>query len=210
MATRYEPDFVAAVASESTAAFEKLLPSLPYIGGNQNPLTDNLVFSANALALYQAMKRHGKRVEEIGELLYRTVEVWTKRYPRFILRLMGWFYLTRLSQRQAKRKALVSQERRHTGDWEFVHVEGDGKPFEWGRDYVQSGIVIFLHSQGADELAPYICLIDYALFGALGLQLQRAMTLAEGCKKCDFRYRKGESPSGWPPPWVEKGRRNYR
>jgi hypothetical protein len=62
MATRYDADFVAAVTRESLAEFEKLIPELPYIGGDQNPLTGNLVFSASALAFYRVMKRRGKTV----------------------------------------------------------------------------------------------------------------------------------------------------
>jgi hypothetical protein len=62
----------------------------------------------------------------------------------------------------------------------------------------------FLHSQGADELAPYPCLLDYALFGALGIELRRTQTLAEGGERCDFRFKKGgEAPAGWPPLWLE-------
>ncbi|MBN1977530.1 MAG: L-2-amino-thiazoline-4-carboxylic acid hydrolase [Anaerolineae bacterium] len=202
MAARYELDFVAAVTRESLAEFEGLLPELPYIGGDQNPLTGNLVFSASALAFYQVMKRRGKTVEETGELLYRIMEAWIRRYPGFIRRLMGSYYLSKPSRRQSKKRAPLSQERRHAGDWVFEYVEGDGETFGWGRDYVECGIVKFLHSQGADELAPYLCLTDYALFGALGIELMRTMTLAEGCEKCDFRFKKGESPSGWPPPWL--------
>jgi hypothetical protein len=201
MATRYEPDFVAAVTGESLAEFEKLLLELPCIGGDQNPLTGNLVLSASALALYRVMKRRGSTVEETGELLYRIIETWIRRYPRFIRRLMGSYYLSKLSRRRSEKRAPLSQERRYAGDWVFEYVEGDGEMFEWGRDYVECGIVKLLHSQGADELTPYLCLADYALFGALGIKLTRTMTLAEGCEKCDFRFEKGESPSGWPPPW---------
>jgi hypothetical protein len=202
MAARYETDFVTAVIRESLAEFEKLLPELPYIGGDQNPLTGNLVFSASALAFYRVMKRHGRTVEETGELLYRIMEAWIRRYPRFIRRLMGSYYLSELSRRQSKQRALLSQERRYAGDWVFEYVEGDGETFEWGRDYVECGIVKFLHTQGADELTPYLCLTDYALFGALGIELKRTMTLAEGGEACDFRFERGESPSGWPPPWL--------
>jgi hypothetical protein len=203
MAVRYEADFIAAVIRESLAEFERLLPELPYIGGEQNSLTGNLVFSASALAFYRVMKRYGKTVEETGELLYRIMEVWIERYPRFIRRLMGAYYLSKLSRRQSKRRAPLSQERRHAGDWVFEYVDGDGETFEWGRDYIECGIVKFLHTQGADELSPYLCLTDYALFGALGIELKRTMTLAEGGEKCDFRFKKGESPSGWPPPWLD-------
>ena len=203
MAARYEADFVTAVIRESLAEFEKLLLELPYIGGDQNPLTGNLVFSASALAFYRVMKRRGRTVEETGELLYRIMEAWVRRYPRFIRRPMGSYYLSRLSRHQSRRRALLSQERRYAGDWVFEYVEGDGETFEWGRDYVECGIVNFLHTQGADELTPYLCLTDYALFGALGIELKRTMTLAEGGEMCDFRFKRGESPGGWPPPWSE-------
>ena len=202
MAARYEADFVSAVMHESLAEFERLIPELPYIGGDGNPLTGNLVFSASALAFYRVMKRHGKGVEEIGELLYRIVEAWIERYPRFIRRLMGVYYMSRRNRRLSRRRAPLSQERRYAGDWVFHYVEGDGEAFDWGRDYVECGIVKFLQGQEADELMPYLCLTDYALFGALGIELQRTMTLADGDEKCDFRFKRGESPSGWPPPWL--------
>jgi hypothetical protein len=196
MAARYEPDFVAVVTRESLAEFEKLLPELPYIGGDQNPLTGNLVFSASALAFYRVMKRRGQTVKETGELLYQIMETWIRRYPRFVRHLMGTYYLSKLSQRLSRRKEPLSQKCRYAGDWVFEHVEGDGETFDWGRDYIECGIGKFLHSQGVDELTPYVCLTDYALFGALGIELKRTMTLAEGGKKCDFRFKKGESPSG--------------
>lgn len=196
MAARYEADFVAAVTRESLAEYEKLLPELPYIGGDQNPLTGNLVFSASALAFYRVMKRHNKTIEETGELLYRIMEAWIRRYPGFLRRLMRTYYMSKLSRRQSKKRASLSQERRYAGDWVFEYVEGDGEVFDWGRDYVECGIVNFLHSQGADELTPYLCLTDYALLGALGIELKRTMTLAEGGERCDFRFKRGESPSG--------------
>lgn len=201
---RYGEAFADTLIHESLAEFEGLIPELPYIGGKQNPLTGNLVSSAGALAVYRIMQRHGKTVEETGELLYRLMEAWIRRYPCLVRRLMGRYYLSRLSQRQSKKRSALSQQRRYPADWVRVHVEGDGQAFDWGADYLECGIVKFLHNQGADELAPYLCLTDYALFGSLGIELERTMTLAEGCEKCDFRFKwGGEMPSGWLPPWLK-------
>jgi hypothetical protein len=199
----YGESFGDTLARESVAEFEALIPHLPYIGGQHNSMTDEIVVTASALALHRVMKRHGKGIERTGELLYRTAEAWIERYPRLLRRLMGWAYLSWLGQCQSKRKAAASQERRYPGDWVREHVEGNGDAFAWGVDYVECGSVKFLHSQGADELAPYLCLLDYALFGALGVELKRTMTLAQGGEKCDFRFRRGESPSSWPPPWLD-------
>jgi hypothetical protein len=207
LVAQYGETFADTLTRESLAEFEKLLPELPYIGGRRNSLTGNLVSSASALAFYRVMKRHGKSVEESGEYLYRMMEAWIERYPRFVRRLMGRYYMSKLSQRQSRQKAAVSQERRYPGDWVREHVEGDGDAFDWGVDYTECGIVKFLHSQGADELAPYLCLLDYALFGALGIELKRTQTLAEGGERCDFRFKEGgETPRGWPPPGLERQR----
>jgi hypothetical protein len=78
-------------------------------------------------------------------------------------------------------------------------------------NYTECGVVKFLRSQEADELAPYLCLTDYALFGALGIGLKRTMTLAEGGVRCDFRFKKGaEACSGWPPPWLDSQQEEER
>ena len=201
---RYGEAFANTLLDESLAEFGGLIPELPYIGGKQNPLTTNLIQSAGALTLYRVMQRHGKTVEEIGELLYRITEVWASRYPRFLRHLIGYYFMSGFGRHRSRKWSAATQERRYPGDWVRVHVEGDGETFDWGADYIECGIVKFLHSQGAGELAPYLCRVDYAAFGALGIGLKRTMTLAEGCEKCDFRFKKGvETPSGWPPPWLE-------
>jgi hypothetical protein len=204
LVARYGEALANTLARESRAEFEKLIPELPYIGGEQNTLTDNLVLSASALVFHRAMKRHGRTVQETGEILYRTVEAWIHRYPSVLLHIMGWYYMTAFNQRRSRQKAALSQERRYPGDWVREHVEGEFNTFSWGMDYTECGIVKFLRSQGADALAPYLCLTDYALFGAMGIELQRTMTLAEGYAKCDFRFKRStETRSGWPPPWLE-------
>ena len=204
VAERYGETFADTLVRESLGEFEALILELPYIGGQRNPLTGNLVSSAGALAVYRVIQRHGKPIEETGELMYRLMETWIRRYPQFVRHLMGRYYLSRLSQRQSKRQAALSQQRRYPADWVRIHLDGDGQTFEWGVDYLECGIVKFLRSQGADELAPYLCLTDYALFGALGIELMRTQTLANGDGMCDFRFKwGGEMCSGWPPPWLE-------
>jgi hypothetical protein len=208
VSARYGEAFADALLRESLAEFDGLIPVLPYIGGAQNPLTQNLIQSASALAFYRVMQRHGKNVEETGELLYRITEAWASRYPRFLCHLIGCYFMSSFGQRHSKKWSAVTQERCYPGDWVRVHVEGNGETFDWGADYVECGIVKFLHSQGADELAPYLCLVDYATFGALGIGFKRTQTLAEGGEKCDFRFQKGgETSSGWPPPWLETQRK---
>jgi hypothetical protein len=53
-----------------------------------------------------------------------------------------------------------------------------------------------------EEFVPYLCLCDWAYWKAAGLEVKRTETLANGGKKCDYRYIKcnsEETTSGWPP-----------
>ncbi len=77
------------------------------------------------------------------------------------------------------------------GDFEIRYINGDGKEFDWGVDYVACGHYTFLKAQGAEEFAPYVCLSDMALGDALGWGLIRTQTIADGCESCDFRFKKG-------------------
>jgi hypothetical protein len=47
----------------------------------------------------------------------------------------------------------------------------------------------FLHTQAVEELTAYLCLTNRAPFGALGIELRRTITQAEGCEKCDLGFR---------------------
>jgi hypothetical protein len=49
--------------------------------------------------------------------------------------------------------------------------------------------VKFFHEQGADEFTPYMCFIDFLMFPAMGIALEREGTIAQGCGRCDFRFR---------------------
>ncbi len=194
-----------AIHQETLAEYERLVPQLPYIGGRKNSLTDNLIQCVWTLALYRTLQRRGWTLEAVGELIYRCTEANINRIPAFLRRWMGKLTFTRWYRRRQQKSARRSQNRKYPGDWVYEFVEGDGESFDFGVDFVECGIVKFFHAQGADELTPYLCHFDYVMSGAMGVGLQRTMTLAWGCEKCDFRYVKDtESPATWPPEFVER------
>lgn len=87
----------------------------------------------------------------------------------------------------------------------FERIDGDGESFDFGIDMTECGIVKFLHAQGADELCPYLCDLDYVMFEAMGIGLRRTKTLGWGCDRCDFRLSKhGVTSAPWPPLFVER------
>jgi adenosylmethionine-8-amino-7-oxononanoate aminotransferase len=71
IAEAYGVELADSVVNETLERFAALLPGIPYIGGDENRLTENLYLSAAMLAFYQALKAHGKPVEEMARLIYQ-------------------------------------------------------------------------------------------------------------------------------------------
>jgi hypothetical protein len=192
---RYGEATTGAIMLEVQQAFEDLIPAIPYIGGGANPFTGTLIRTASIVALYRVLQRRGACIEQTGELVSQMAELWVRRYPAVVRKLIGRLYMSRWWRRRMCKQALASQSHRYRGDFVYEVVEGDGTEFDWGIDYLECGIVKFCHVQGADELAPYLCRMDELLFPALGITLQRRGTLAQGCPRCDFRFRCGGQAS---------------
>jgi hypothetical protein len=202
---RFGEETMAVMRGEMLDEYRRLIPEIPYIGGRRNRLSQTLMGTAQSLAVYRVMVRHGGGVEDTGELLNRVIRTETERVPKLLRHLVGRYRFSRLSILQYERAARRSQARRYPGDWVFEVIEGDGTTFDTGIDHTECGIVKFLHAQGADELTPFICDLDYVLAEAMGYGLRRTKTLSWGCDRCDFRYSKhGATSAPWPPQFVEQ------
>jgi hypothetical protein len=187
--------------------YEALAPEMPYIGGEENMFTEWLTYGVYYLAVYRVLKAEGQSVEEAGKIIFDTFQAMAD-YPKWLLRLVGGLRYNRRYVRRLKEAAARTQERRHPGDWVATFVEGDGESFDYGMDIMECGICDFYRAQGAEELAPYLCLSDYVVSDAFDRGLVRYKTLAEGAAVCDFRYRKGRETfvnplrEGWPPRFL--------
>ena len=202
---RFGEQTAAVMREEMLDEYRRLIPEVPYIGGRRNINSDALVLAQRALAVYRVVVRHGGSVEDAGELLHRMVKAEMERIPKVLRHWIGRQRFGRLRRRKLETAARRSQARRYPGDWVFERIDGDGETFDFGIDYTECGIVKYLHAQGADELCPYGCDLDYVMFEAMGIGLRRTKTLAWGCDRCDFRLSKqGVTSAPWPPEFVER------
>jgi hypothetical protein len=115
--------------------------------------------------------------------------------------LLRWQGRQLFSQRridQRRQAAAISQQRRYPDDWVFDIVDNDKGNFEFGVDYIECGIVKYLTRQGASELAPYLCWLDYPLCTAMRVKLVRTETIAQGCERCNFRFSRGQAVEVMP------------
>ncbi|MGB3717542.1 MAG: L-2-amino-thiazoline-4-carboxylic acid hydrolase [Candidatus Promineifilaceae bacterium] len=195
-------DIASTLVMDARWAFETLIPELPYIGGDENHLTRSLIWSAQCLALYQALKAHGKTAAEAGKILYDAILM--KRFePRRPMPSSKWLTPEQLKAKRQKR-ADRSQQRQHSADWVYYFVEGDAVAFDYGYDFTECGTQKFYRAHGGEEFLPYYCFLDYAVSEVEGLGLSRTLTLVDGDNLCNHRFKQDrETERHWPPPFLK-------
>ena len=179
-----------ALTLEARREFEDLIPQFPYIGGKQ-PHTEFIVFTGMLLAVYHVNKAHGKTAEQTGEMVFEMGRAFLNSFPTFLLGLFMPLNFSRRYLDLIRKGAIESQQRKYPEGNVIGFIEGDGKKFDYGVDYLECASCKFLTKQGAPEIAPYLCPVDILFSEALGWGLTRTTTLAEGAEVCDFRFRKG-------------------
>jgi hypothetical protein len=188
---RYGKDLADRLYSQTHQEYEKIIPQIPHIKGlRARALNSFLLITAQELAVYRVMKRHGKTPPEAWEICHEAIKRRMERFPKFKRWLLKKVMHSKLLLRRVKGRAERGEELKF-GHFEVRYLVGDGKEFDWGVDYVACGNYDFMKAQGAEEFAPYVCLSDIALGDALGWGLIRTQTIADGCESCDFRFRKG-------------------
>jgi hypothetical protein len=187
--SHYGEELADILLKETREEFEALIPKIPYTAISPT-LRTFLVISTQELAVYKVMKKHDRSADEAWEMCHEALRLRMKKFSKLKRWLAKGLLFSKFIQWLAKkriRKATEAPPR----DFAFKYVEGDGKRFDWGVDYTQCAIYNFMKDQGAEEFAPYVCLSDIALSDAMQWGLIRTETLADGCKRCDFRFKQG-------------------
>lgn len=201
--SRYGGEFANTILKEARQEYEALIPHIPYISSGPPVFRSFLIISAYELAVYRATKKHGKTATEAWELCHESLKVRLKTVPKFVRYLCKLLFFSNFAKKRARKFAEISQ-RHPFGDFRFKFVEGNGENFDYGIDYTGCSIYKFMQDQGAEEFAPYVCLSDIALSNTLGWGLIRTETLAEGSKRCDFRFKKGGKTKIYSTVWEKE------
>ena len=188
---RYGQELANSLATDARWEYEQLIPEIPYITGfRARALNTFLLISAQELATYKAMKKHGKPPGEAWELCHEALRLRLKAFPQWRRRLLRRFMFSRFVKKIVARRARKKQKMSF-GDFEIEYLIGDGDELDFGVNYLQCGNLNLVKSHGAEVFAPYVCMSDIALSEAMGWGLVRTQTLADGCPHCDFRFKKG-------------------
>ena len=174
---------------ESRQEYEALIPRIPFIGNSFLALSFFTPVT-RYLAVYHALQKQGRTVEEAGRLIYRMGTEEALAIPPLGRRIMEVLWFSRWLRKLVKKRAINSQQRIYPADFVMNYVEGDGQEFDYGVDYIECANCKFLQAENAFEIAPYLCATDKPISELMGWGLYRRTTIADGSPICKFRFKK--------------------
>ena len=188
--------------------YEKnLLARFPYIGGDDVSGTRNLTGAYSFVSMGEVLKRHGAALEEIGRLMTLAYERKFASMPGIVKKLMHRMY----TNPKSLAKKFQKKDARNAANAAVNPGSFETKtqiPPESGYDFSYHNLVCpladFARAEGYEEYMPYLCNLDYAMFGAFGVPLFREHTCFEDGDYCDFKLKMGAKPLDcWPPVFTQ-------
>ena len=201
LSNKWGEDFAETILAEAEPQFEALIPHLPDAGSRAPHLRSFMVIAAVQLALYKAMSAHRKTARETWLVCRHVTERELFGLPRIARWLGKVLFFSWFARRRMRKLAKLSQSVPVGGNV-FEYIEGDGETFDFGVTYSKCATHQLMLDHDGAELAPFLCLGDIPCSEALGWGIQRTTTLAQGCKQCDFRFKKGGQTMISPPDWL--------
>lgn len=186
------------VIDECISGFRSIIPKIPWIGGDENFNTSFLMGGACSMGLIGPLERAGLSEREIGHVIYM-MSACSFELDREKMEQQGRWLITPEAAEYMKKGALWSQKRTYPGDFVFDFVE-PAQSMYYGINMTECGILKFFRNLGLERYVKYNCLIDYPMYQAFNIHLDRTQTLAHGAVCCNFMYLlTGATPDGWPP-----------
>ena len=201
--TKFNDKLDTPIMDDIKMEYEKLLPSIPYVGGIE-PWTKQLLLTTIFLSVYKKLSAFGNSAEEAWDVCNTIMKVQLNSIPRLMRKIIKRSVFSKKQMRAYKRQSLISQNRLYTRGDVFNFIEGDNKSYDYGIDIIECAKVKFLKEQQAMEFMPYVCLIDKLWAEIFKYSLIREGTIADGCDICDFRLRKEGPVKVESPVWKNE------
>lgn len=193
--------------------FEKMIPDIPFIGGQKNPTTLILVKCISDLAVFRVLERADYDFIEIGAFHYNySMKMHEER--KAVLEKTGRDSSQYPFEAAYKdyQKTLCENTLSKTYPYDFVmeYVLGDDKTFDWGWNIHECAVQKAYKKFGDEKYLPFICLGDHYEGEGLGFGFSRTQTLGFGAPFCDHRFIKNsKTPSAWPPYNLKEYNEKY-
>lgn len=187
---------------------KKLLERFPYIGGDDVSGTATLTGAYFYVAMGEVLKKYGVSMQEIGHLSVLSYERQYKRMPKMVKRVMAktWNYPSLLKKnylKQDRKNQANAAKNPRSFQTQTVIPPEEGCAFSWRTTVCP--LASFAWRYGYEEYLPWLCNLDYVMYGVLGVPFFRKQTIADGADWCDFNIKYGVDPLPyWPPVFQQE------
>lgn len=198
------------VLEEVWEHYEKnMLENFPYIGGDTVSGTKNLTGAYCFVSMGEVLRRYGVALEEAGHLMVLAYERKFRGMPGIVKALVRRSYtnvksLNRKFQKKDAQNAANAEK--NPGSFETKTMIPPEEGFDFSYHNLVCPLSNFAKAHGYEGYMPYLCNLDYVMFGAFGVPLFREHTCFEDGDYCDFKLRLGERPLDYWPPVFTQGR----
>lgn len=204
-ARHFDEDIMNNLAKQARSEYARMIPRLPKLEGKNSPFKDLMIQSFHTIAFYKACRDRGVEGRQFGELMYEMAEAQMESVSWIKKRLGRHMAFARSFRESWKEAMSESQKREVSMNWVGEFVEGNRESSEWGFNFMECGFLKLAREYDCEEIAPYVCLSDFARMRGFGVGFKRTQTLAMGHPRCDFRFSKDYvTPRGWPPEKLDE------
>ena len=208
--TRLTGRAYAALCDEIWACYETdMLEHFPYIGGDKASGTKNLTGSFGFVAMGEVLRKYGVSMEEIGHLMVLSYERNTLAMPAPVRELMHKMFtspklLNKMFLKKDAKNARNAAE--NPGSFETKTVIPPEEGYIFSYHNLVCPLSDFAKAHGYEAYMPYLCNLDYVMYGVLGVPLYREHTCFSDGDCCDFKLKAGAGTLPYWPPVFEQGK----
>ncbi len=185
-----------------------MLENFPFIGGDTVSGTKNLTGAYCFVSMGEVLKRYGVSLEKIGHLMVLAYERKFDGMPG-IIKAIAHKSFTNVKFLERKYQKKDAQNAANAAKYPGSFETKTMIPPETGYDFSYHNLVCplsnFARAHGYEEYMPYLCNLDYVMFGVFGVPLFREHTCFKDEDYCDFKLKMNTEPlSYWPPVFAQK------
>ena len=184
-----------------------MLENFPYIGGDDVSGTSNLTGAYCFVSMGEVLKKYGAGMEEIGHLMVLAYERRFNGMPGIVKTFAhkSFTNVKSLNRKYQKKDAQNSANAaRYPGSFETKTMIPPEKGYDFSYHNLVCPLSNFAKAHGYEEYMPYLCNLDYVMFGAFDVPLFREHTCFEDGDYCDFKLKlDAKSMEYWPPVFTQ-------
>jgi hypothetical protein len=181
------------IVTDIDKQYSKIYPDIAFANTSKNPIDKRLDFTAYFLALIKTLHEKGENYETIRKICLEVVTEYVK--PKNSFQLFLKKIPAKLSNTLFAKVFLVAfskkVSRNSNPDGFIAEIITDKEStfgLGYGIDILECGICKLYKKHNYEQYASILCEVDEITSNLAGLKLIRTGTIANGARKCDFRF----------------------